>query len=142
MKGNILFNSLGSIKPAPEVTEISQVIVADGTITSESNMNYGANIHAYLLLISTYDPGLPEDQVCSDTATYAVSISSNSESVLFYSMNGCIQINANSQFYGAILGRGIRIDSNSNVEYDPDLQSAIFGLTKEGGWQVLSFKEE
>jgi hypothetical protein len=40
------------------------------------------------------------------------------------------------------LGRGIRVDNNSNVEYDPDLQSAIFGLTKTGGWQVLTFKEE
>lgn len=142
VKGDIVFDSLGSIKPADDITQVSQIILTDGTITSESNVVYGKNVNAYLLLISTFDPGTPANQVCEDAQTPAITISSNSESVLFYSMNGCVKVNANSQFHGALLGEGIRIDNNSDVEYDPDLQTAIFGLTKDGGWKITSFVEK
>jgi hypothetical protein len=60
---------------------------------------------------------------------------------LFYAKNGCVRVNSNSTFHGAILGIGIRVDNNSTVEYDPALQTAIFGLTRDGGWQTLSFEE-
>lgn len=140
VKGDILFDSLGSIKPRSDITEISQIIVSDGVIRSESNVAYGKNVNAYLLVISTYNPEAPsQDLVCNDIYTPAIIINSNSESVLFYAMNGCIKVNANSQFYGALLGEGIRIDNNSNVEYDPDLQTALFGLTKDGGWKIVSY---
>lgn len=144
IKEDITFESLGSIKPATNITDVSQIILSDGIITSESNMTYGKNVNAYLLLISTYDPGVDTDQVCNEESgvASAITISSNSESVLFYSMHGCVKVNANSQFHGALLGEGIRVDNNSNVEYDPDLQTAIFGLTSDGGWKVVDFMEE
>lgn len=141
IKGDVTFDSQGTVKPADEITNVSQIFVTDGKIISDSNVIYGANVNAFLLFVSTFDPGVDASSVCDDGVDYAIEISSNSESVLFYSMNGCILINANSSFHGAILGQGIRVDNNSTVEYDPALQTSIFGLTKEGGWQTLSFEE-
>ncbi len=141
VKGNITMNSNNTIGLSSEITKLSQIFLTDGTITSSQNVAYGSNGIAFLLFVSTYDPGVAKSDVCLDSATHAISISSNSNSVLFYSMKGCIQINANSLFKGAILGEGIRIDNNSTVEYDPALQTAIFGLSKDGGWATLSFKE-
>lgn len=141
VKGNIVFNSLGSIRPATEITKVSQFILTDGTIKSDSNVVYGSNGEAFLLFISTFDPGVDEHDVCNDGVVNAIEISSNSESVLFYSVNGCVQVKANSTFHGAILGQGIRVENNSEIEYDPALQTAIFGITKEGGWQTLSYEE-
>ena len=141
VKGDVIFNSLGTIKPSPEITKVSQIFVTDKTLKSDSNVIYGSNQDAFLLFISTFDPGVDREDVCNDTVTNAIEISSNSDSVLFYSMHGCIQINANSLFQGAILGEGIRVDNNSTIEYDPALQTSIFGLTKDGGWQTLSYEE-
>jgi len=141
VKGNVIFNSQGTVGLTSEITEVSQIFVTDGTLISDSNVVYGSNGNAFLLFISAFDPGVDSQDVCNDGVTPAIEISSNSNSVLFYSMHGCIQINANSVFHGAILGEGIRVDNNSTVEYDPALQSTIYGLTKEGGWQALSFEE-
>ena len=141
VKGSVIFNSQGTVGLTPDITEVSQILVTDGTLISDSNVVYGSNGNAFLLFISTYDPGVDRRDVCNDGVTPAIEISSNSNSVLFYSMNGCIQINANSVFHGAVLGEGIRVDNNSTVEYDPALQTTIYGLTKDGGWQTLSFEE-
>jgi hypothetical protein len=50
-------------------------------------------------------------------------------------------VDQNSEFYGALLGQAIRVSQQSSIEYDPDLQTAVFGLTDSGGWQTVSFKE-
>lgn len=145
---NIIFNSGGTeegkrVYLAPEITEISQLVVADGKIESDANLEFGSNGKAFLLFISTYDPKVPYDseEFCND---WAIQIHSNTRSVLFFAQKGCVnvQVTAGEAFYGAILGQKIFLDVNSTVMYDPDLQTALFGLTKSGGWQILSFKEE
>ncbi|MGD8744390.1 MAG: hypothetical protein PVJ52_02245 [Candidatus Woesebacteria bacterium] len=145
--GDIIFESNSEIALGDVTT--SQMVVSDGKIESNSNISYlpkeitddeGNVTKAFLLFISTYDSGLESDDplFCDDEA---ISLFSNNNSVLFYSTEGCILVNANSNFHGAILGEGIRVDNNSEVEYDPDLQGAIFGLTKSGGWQTIEFEE-
>lgn len=134
---NIIFNSLGSVGLTADITEVSQIVVVDGTILSDSNVAFGSNGTAFLLFVSTFVPSTPE--ICDNPA---ITISSNTNSVLFYATKGCVLVNANSIFHGAILGEKIRVENNSTVEYDPALQLAIFGLTKSGGWQTISFKEE
>jgi hypothetical protein len=141
VQGNAIFNSQGDIRVSPEITDISQLIVVDGTIQSDSNIAFVSNESAYLLFITTYTPENPDplDEAFCDTP--AISLSSNTESVLFYSVSGCLTVTANSAFHGAILGEKIVIRNNSTVEYDPALGSTIFGLTSSGGWQVISFLE-
>lgn len=134
---NVIFDSLGSVGLTADITEVSQIMVVDGTILSDSNVTFGSNETAFLLFISTLVPSIPE--ICDNPA---ITISSNTNSVLFYATKGCIMVTANSTFHGAILGEKIRVENNSTVEYDPALQTAIFGLTKSGGWQTISFEEE
>lgn len=142
---NVIFDSLGSVGLTADITEVSQIMVVDGTILSDSNVVFGSNEAAFLLFISTYAPEStppPEPESAEFCEPPAIRLSSNTNSVLFYATNGCVVVTPNSTFHGAILGEKIVVDNNSTVEYDPALQSAIFGLTKSGGWQVISFKEE
>jgi hypothetical protein len=127
----------------PESTSLSQITVVDGTITSNSNVTYSKNVNAFLLFVSTYVSG-SDPTSASFCDNPAVTLSSNNESVLFYSMVGCVNVDTGTAvggFKGALLGEAIRVSNNTVIEYDPDLQTAIFGLTNTGGWQVLSFKE-
>ncbi|MFH1971262.1 MAG: hypothetical protein ABIJ05_02665 [Patescibacteria group bacterium] len=137
VKGNITLNSLGAIGLTSDIKEISQIVLTSGKIISNSNLAYNSNGKAFLLFISEYQS--TNSNICDDPA---ITISSNANSVLFYSKVACILVNANSTFHGAILGEAIRVDNNSTVEYDPALQNAIFGLTKSGGWQIVAFAEE
>ena len=136
VKRGINFESNGIVGLTPDITEVSQIVVADEPIIIDSNVTFGSNGTAFLFFIATYVPGSGE--ICDDPS---ISLSSNTESVLFYANQGCITVTANSSFHGAILGEKILVDNNSQVEYDPALAEALFGITKEGGWQTLSFKE-
>lgn len=137
IKGNVIFDSLGSVGLTPDITEVSQMVVVDGTIFSDSNVTFSSSGRAFLFLISTFAPEISE--ICDNPA---ITVSSNTNSVLFYATEGCVMVNSNATFHGAILGEKIRIESNSMVEYDPDLQLAIFGLSKTSSWQAISFEEE
>lgn len=152
VEGKIILNSLGTVSPeADPKIKVSQLIVAEEQIQVDSNIIFDPYINPelaegenkiFLLFISEYDPTVEDPtltELCDDPS---ISLSSNTESVLFYATEGCVEITANSTFYGAILGERILVDNNSTVEYDPDLQTAIFGLTTTGGWQTISFKEE
>ena len=127
----------------PKSTSISQITVVDGTITSYSNVTYKKNVDAFLLFISTFlsGPDSTDPTFCDNPA---ISLSSNNESVLFFSKVGCIIVDtgtATGGFKGALLGEAIRVKNNTEIEYDPDLQTSIFGLTNTGGWQIEDFKE-
>ena len=145
VRENLVIESNSLIGLDKSITEVSQLVVVDGTILSNAGVRFGFNQDpldinkaAFLLFISTASS--PMD-VC-DKDNYAVRLFSNTNSVLFYAVNGCVLVNANGTFQGAILGEKIRVVTNSVVAYDPRLQNAIFGLTKSGGWQTLSFREE
>lgn len=135
VKREINLESNGVVSPSSDIAEISQLVVADGNINIDSNVTFDSNGVAFLFFISTY---LPSGPLCDDPS---ISLSSNTNSVLFYAESGCVLVTANSSFHGAILGEKIVIDNNSQVEYDPALKTALFGITRFGGWQTLSFKE-
>lgn len=146
--GNLIIESNTSIGLDKSITEVSQLVVVDGTVLSNAGVKFGFNQDpfdinkaAFLLFISTVAKAPGPTDIC-DKDNYAVRLFSNTNSVLFYAVNGCVLVNANGTFQGAILGKKIRVITNSTVAYDPRLQNAIFGLTKSGGWQILSFKEE
>jgi hypothetical protein len=136
--GNLIIRQNSRITPLS--TTISQMTIVDKTITSESNVSYMKNVDAFLIFISTYLSG-PDSTNPTFCDNPAITLSSNNNSVLFYSTVGCILINAHSEFKGAVLGEAVRVDNNSTVEYDPALQFAVFGLSSGGGWQISSFTE-
>lgn len=152
VKGTITFNSNTSIGLTTSTT-LSQIVVSDKQILSNSNVTFCTNSAscvggtAYLLFISTF----PKENIPTPTPTpdpppegclvSAITIYSNSNSVLFYAPDGCVNIAANSTFQGAVLGEKIVVNSNSTINYDPNLAAAIFGLSESGGWQTKSFKE-
>jgi hypothetical protein len=135
--GNITFASQGVVNIHSDITEISQLVIADGTINTSSNVSYASNGSAFLLFVSLKQE--PFAQLCQDPA---ITLSSNTDSVLFYAPNGCIKIVSNSTFRGAVLGEKIYLSNNSDIYYNPLLANAIFGLTTTGGWQIASFNQE
>lgn len=153
VKGSITFNSHTTVGLAAATT-ISQIVVSDNTINSASNVTFCTNSisclggTAYLMFLSTYPAKItptptptpsPAPEGCSNPA---ITIQSNSNSVLFYAPSGCVSVSANSTFQGAILGQKIVVNANSTVNYDPNLATAIFGLTQSGGWQTMSFSQQ
>lgn len=152
--GDITINSNTLIGPEKKVMKISQLIVADGKIITNAGVKFSSNPDpedpvnkaAFLLFISTFKPNdsVSVDNWCKDEKSeenYSIKLSSNTDSVLFYATKGCVLVNANGTFQGAILGQKVKVITNSDILYDPRLKNAIFGLTKEGGWQILSFTE-
>lgn len=136
VKGNAVFNSQGIIKLPAGYQGESQMMVVDGTITVDSNVQFGAVNSAFIFFLSTYTTS--ESEICDDPA---ITLSSNSQSVLFYAVNGCVVVTANSTFHGSIIGEKVEVANNSQVEFDPALSSTGFNISGQGGWQIISYKE-
>ncbi|MBI1872010.1 hypothetical protein HYS10_01180 [Candidatus Collierbacteria bacterium] len=69
----------------------------------------------------------------------AIDITSNTATVVFVAIDGCINIASHSVISG-ILGKKIYIKNNSSVLYDPSLAKAIVE-PNSGGWAVVSVRE-
>ncbi len=135
----ITANSVMSVDPAGTSGQIIYVL---GKINSASNVVFGSSGNLYLLFVSEYLPSpLPADLCGSNGANAAITLSQNTNSVLFYGKKACVYVTSNSTFHGAILGEKIHVSTNSTVEFDPNLKNAIFSTAAGGGWQVTSFKE-
>lgn len=136
--GNLIINSNSgtvSVDPDPSVTQ-SQIFLVEGTITSASNVTFGSSGSKFLIFLSTFLPNPVPSDLCSNPA---ITLSSNANSVLFYAINSCIMLTANSNFHGSVIGEKIHISNNSTIEYDPGLANAIFSYTKSGGWATVSY---
>lgn len=140
VKGNFYMTSNQTIKLAPDMAEKSLVILVGGRIISSSNVTFTSEDIAFLLFASEH---INSGGSCEEEDDAAIQISSNVNSILFYAMKGCalVETTAHSEFYGAIVGEGVKVKTNSKVVYDPSLRDAKFVLTKEGGWQISSFTE-
>ena len=141
VKDTITINSNVIMGLDPSITTISQIVLTNKLLTSNSNVTFNSNGSAYLLFISTLDPREDDPTLTNLCSMVSISVYSNTNSVLFYAPKGCVLINPNATFHGAVLGEKIRVENNSVVEYDPALASAIFGITSGGGWQTKTFME-
>jgi len=146
VKGSITFNSHVSVSITATT---GQIVITDQSLTSSSNTAFDHNGNAYLLFISTYPvnpsttptptpiPG-PSSAFCD---TPAITISSNTENVLFFAPSGCALINSNAKFKGSLVAEKVKITNNSEVTYDPNLVNAVFSTSQTGGWQIASFSQ-
>lgn len=140
--GNLNITSNQTISLAPEASEASLLILVKNRINTESNVTFTSTGNSFLLLASEYNNQKPD--VCNDGDEPAIKIGSNVNSILFYAINGCVSVEnptASAEFYGAIVGEGIKFKNNATLVYDPSLKDAIFFLKKHGGWQISSFTE-
>lgn len=143
VKGDVLINSNQIIRLDPSMSDSSLIILASGKIRSSSNVTFTSESSSFLLFASEYENNKPD--VCQEKDDAAIRISANVNSILFYAINGCALVEnptASSEFYGAILGEGIKTNTNTRLIYDPDLQNAEFFLRRQGGWQISSFTQK
>lgn len=150
--GDLVIKANTKVGIEKSIYDVSQLIVVDGTIESAAGVSFGINIDpsdpdtvAFLLFVSTLPSASEEDDVCKendkDNIYNSIRLSSNTNSVLFYAYNGCVLVNANGSFQGAILGKKVRVVTNSDIVYDPRLENAVFGLSSKIGWQISDFEE-
>ena len=132
--------TIPAIQPAN--VAYSQMLVAEGKIISDSGVTFGTSEAGtiFLLFISEYVPPSPYTDLCD---TPAMTIHSNTFSVLFYGSRGCAVVvtTASTAYQGALVAEKIHLSNNSNIVYDPKLKDAKFATTALSGWQIASFKE-
>lgn len=149
VEGNITFASNQTINLHPSIVDkTSLIILSEGRIIANSNTNFTSVDSSFLLLASLYENDLKEKDgltyVCEGNDNIdAISIHSNVNSILFYAVNGCayVKSSAGKEYFGAIIARGVKIDQNVALVYDPVLEAAEFKLSQDGGWQISSFTE-
>lgn len=122
---------------------VSQIIVAEKIISIKPGSDITSTGGVFLLIVSIYSPLLPLINLCNDPA---IIINSNIENILYFAPNGCLDVDAPTAaggFTGSAIGKKIIFKQlQDGLQFDTDLLSAEFGLTKKGGWQTISFKEE
>ncbi len=139
IKGNLIINSQDDISMLDETT--SRIVIVDGKINISSNVDFASYDSVFLIMASTYDEGEP--LTCND-GNDAITISSNVPSVLFYADKGCVAVagpTAGSEITGAIYGNAVYLKNNSVLIYDPDLATAEFNLSEDGGFIITEFNE-
>lgn len=141
VKGDINISQNNVFSTAEAIGKNSTVIVASdpdnllakGRIITSSNVQFNRNsLGAGLIFVS-------ENQGIDCANSPAIDITSNTATVLFVDLDGCINIGSNSLISG-VLGKKIHIKNNSTVQYDPSLAKAIVA-TGSGGWAVVNIKE-
>lgn len=144
VKGNIVFNSNVTVTIAATV---GQIVVTERPLISSSNTAFDHNGNAYLLFISTYtlypspSPTPTPEPSSAFCNTPAITISSNTQNVLFFAPLGCALINSNATFKGSLVAEKVKITNNSTVTYDSNLANAVFSTSQAGGWQIASFSQ-
>lgn len=145
VEGNIDFGSNSTVGLDDSINNgVSQITVAKGKIISAANITYATRTifgypKMFLIFISDRDP--PSGALCDDPS---IELHSNSNSVLFYATQGCAYLTTTSStsYSGAILGEKVKLINNTTLVYDETLRQAVFGITKAGGWQIASFKQD
>ncbi len=139
--GDIVIDSNNVFTTAESVEENSVVIVVSspsspttlGRVETSSNVLFKRNSQgAGLIFIS--------ENISDECGTNpAIKTSSNTATVVFVALTGCVHVKSNSILSG-ILAKKIYVENNSTIEFDPSLARAIVE-PDSGGWAVLSVKE-
>lgn len=141
VKGDISISQNNVLYTDEAVGKNSVVVVAsdpdnpavNGRVVTSSNVQFNRNSFGAGIIFISQNLG----DNCSSSP--AIDITSNTATVVFVSLDGCINIGSNSVISG-ILGKKIHIKNNSSVLYDPSLAKAIVE-PDSGGWAVVSVRE-
>ncbi|HCQ31191.1 TPA: hypothetical protein DIU27_02275 [Candidatus Collierbacteria bacterium] len=141
VKGDIFISQNNVLTTSEVVGKNSiMVVVSDpdnpnlkGRMVTSSNVQFNRNSQgAGIIFIS--------ENKSMDCATLpAIDMTSNTATVVFVAIDGCINVGSNSQING-ILGKKIHVKNNSTIRYDPSLARAIV-VPDSGGWNVVNIRE-
>jgi hypothetical protein len=132
--GNINIANNNTIILDPNFINYGTVVLADGNIATDANVDFTKNGSAVIMMTSLKDDG----QNCS---TPAISVANNTTDVVFYALYGCVRISNNALFDGSVVGQKVHVGGNSTIEYDPALAQAVFGSSCVGGWAITDWQE-
>ncbi len=140
VKGDVNISQNNTLFTSEEVGKNSIMIVASdpdnpaikGRVVTSSNVQFDRNSQGSGIIF------ISENQSV-DCSSPAIDMTSNTATVVFVAINGCINVGSNSQING-ILGKKIHIKNNSTIKYDPSLARAIV-VPDSGGWNVVNIRE-
>ncbi|MDD3480955.1 MAG: hypothetical protein PHW75_01870 [Patescibacteria group bacterium] len=127
--GNVTFSNLAEIKLDPSFGPNSGMIIVDGTITTQNNVEFSGSGDdaSYIMLLSTssVDP--------------AINVYNNSSSVVYYAANGHIDVWNNARIK-SLTAEGINLRNGAIVEYDTGLASSNFSAGPGGAWVLKEWQ--
>lgn len=128
--GNVTLNNNHTFRLSSEYGTTSGVIVVDGTVTLKNNnhLEGSGTGSSILMMLSTYDSrsnGLP-----------AIDIKNNGNTGVFYASTGIIQPGSNNNFK-ELTAWGIRLISNSTIDYETGLSSTLFTSGPSGTYSLV-----
>lgn len=145
--GDMTFAQNTTIGLTSNITKLSQIIVIDGHVNVSSNITFNPNgsapNKAYLLPVSTYDPRVTNPSISDICTDPSINVQSTVNDILFFVPHGCLKIKGtgNGAYFGSAVAEKIYL-GGSILTYDSGLNSAQFGLTQSGGWQISSFSQQ
>ncbi len=141
VKGDINISQNNILFTSEETGKNSIMVVASdpdnpvvkGRVVTSSNVEFRRNSQGSGIIFISENKG-------DDCATLpAIDMTSNTATVVFVAIDGCINVGSNSNING-ILGKKIHIKNNSTISYDPSLARAIV-VPDSGGWNVVNIRE-
>lgn len=141
VKGDINISQNNVLFTSDDVGKNSIVVVASdpdnsmvkGRIVTSSNVEFRRNSSGSGLIFISENKG---DNCASAPA---IDMTSNTATVVFVAVDGCINVGSNSVING-ILAKKIHLKNNSTITYDPSLARAIV-VPDSGGWGVVNIRE-
>ncbi len=143
--GNIILDSNAVLQLDSGYGSLSDVIVADGKISIDSNVvlcgsegrkprkkRCNPSVGSYLMILSTdnsLDPNNP-----------AISSSSNTESAILYASQGMIVCSSNAKLK-EVTAYALHLDSNAEVTYEQGLANAQFTSGPGASYEVVEWEE-
>jgi hypothetical protein len=125
--GNVHFDNNSEVSLDSSYGSSSGILIADGTITVDQGVIFsGAGVGSYLMLATTMN----------DIVNIAVDINNGSNTALFYSPYGIIDIK-NTATLKEISAFKIVAHENVTIEYESGLANASFTSGPSGGWSEL-----
>lgn len=141
VEGNIYLNTGATLNLDPSYGPNSGMLIADypadrsnkGFIKVGSNVdiNGSGNNDSYILILSGSNKS-----TISDPAIFA---GNNSDSVVYYSNNGMIEVNNNAKLK-ALSGGGIHLSNGAQIIYDSGLASTNFSGGPGGSWKLKEWQ--
>ncbi|OGZ61201.1 MAG: hypothetical protein A2932_00930 [Candidatus Spechtbacteria bacterium RIFCSPLOWO2_01_FULL_46_10] len=131
--GNILVDSNSDIFLDEGFGSENTVILADGSIEFKSN----AQVHS-----TSADPAGYILFASMSNSSEAIKLGSNQIiDGAFYAANGDLELNSNADVT-AIIGEGVRMGSNAEVNFDLGLILQIFSVYGEAGYDIIDWEEQ
>lgn len=140
VKGDISISQNNTLFTSEDVGKNSIMIVASdadnptikGRVVTSSNVQFNRNSQGSGIIFISENQSI-------DCSSPAIDMTSNTATVVFVAIDGCINVGSNSQING-ILAKKIHIKNNSTIKYDPSLARAIV-VPDSGGWNVVNIRE-